>query len=126
MKVHELIAKAAEKLGSEYKVAKAMEITPQRLSNWKNERDTCSPEDRALLADIAGVDPFPEIAQALIERCAGKPKGDVLRRVLAYGKTTSFSYVQSALSNLFFSKARAFSHLLTVDGLAPTARAAAL
>lgn len=82
MKIAMLIARAAENLGSEYQVAKAMEVTPQRLSNWKTGQQTCTAEDRALLADMAGVDPIPEIAEALLERVAGKPKEARLRDVL--------------------------------------------
>lgn len=82
MEVSVLIAKAAERLGSEYKVAQAMEITPQRLSNWKTGQQTCTAEDRVLLADIAGVDPFEEIADAMLQRWAGKPKAERLRDVL--------------------------------------------
>lgn len=35
-----------------------------------------------MLADLAGVDPLPEIAEALLERVKGKPKEDRLREIL--------------------------------------------
>lgn len=82
MQIEELITKASAKLGSEYKVAKAVGATPQRLSDWKTGRATCMAEDRALLADIAGEDPLEEIVTALMERAAGKPKEARLRDVL--------------------------------------------
>lgn len=82
MKIDELIAKASARLGSEYKVAKAIGATPQRLSDWKTGRATCMAEDRALLADIAGADLLEEIVAALMERAAGKPKEARLRDVL--------------------------------------------
>lgn len=82
MQVSDLIEKAALQAGSEYKVAKAMGTTPQRLSDWKTGRATCTAEDRALLADIAGVDPFAEMTEAILERWAGKAKGDRLAAVL--------------------------------------------
>jgi transcriptional regulator with XRE-family HTH domain len=45
-----LIAKAGTIAGSEYKLAKAMGIPQQTLSNWKAGTRTRSPEDRARLA----------------------------------------------------------------------------
>lgn len=82
MQIEQLIAKASAKVGSEYKVAKAIGATPQRLSDWKTGRATCMAEDRALLADLAGEDPLQEIVAALMERAAGKPKEARLRDVL--------------------------------------------
>lgn len=83
MQVSDLIERAALQAGSEYKVAKAMGTTPQRLSDWKTGRATCTAEDRVLLADIAGVDPFEEIAAAMLERWKGKPKGERLASILS-------------------------------------------
>lgn len=82
MQICELLDYAASITGSDYKTAKALQITPQIVSDWRAGRRTCTAEDRALLADVAGVDPMLEIAEALIERCAGKPKGERLRAVL--------------------------------------------
>lgn len=82
MQLEKLIERAAAIAGSEYKVAKALGIPPQQVCDWKAGRRTCGPEDRALLADVAGVDPMPEIAEALLERVAGKPKEARLRDVL--------------------------------------------
>lgn len=83
MKVEKLIALAAEKIGSEYRVAQAIGATQQRLNDWKHHRAPCMPEDRLLLADAAGVDPLPEIREAMLERWEGKPKGERLRAAFA-------------------------------------------
>lgn len=92
MNVERLIALAAAKTGSEYQVAKAIGATQQRLNDWKHHRAQCSAEDRALLADVAGVDPFPEIKEAMLERWAGKPKAEALARVWAkWGESRIFA-----------------------------------
>jgi hypothetical protein len=39
-----------------------------------------------LLADIAGVDPIAEIAEALMERCEGKPKAERLAKIFQKAK----------------------------------------
>lgn len=82
MQLAKLIDLAASVAGSEYKVAKNFGIPQSHISEWKNGKRTCTAEDRALLADMAGVDPIPEIAEALLERVAGKPKEARLRDVL--------------------------------------------
>lgn len=97
MDVSNLIALAAEKTGSEYKVAQAIGATQQRLNDWKHHRAQCSAEDRALLADVAGIDPFPEIKEAMLERWAGKPKADALAKVWArWGESRIFPQLSRA------------------------------
>ena len=83
MQLVKLIEQAASIAGSEYKVAKTIGIPQSHISEWKNGTRTCSAEDRALLADIAGVDPLTEMLEAMQERWAGKPKGEQLRAVFA-------------------------------------------
>lgn len=82
MRLNLLIERAASIAGSEYKIAKSLGIPQSHITGWKHGTRTCSAEDRALLADLAGVDPLPEIAEAMAERWAGKPKGERLREVL--------------------------------------------
>lgn len=83
MQVTELV-ELAEKAsgGTPTSLAHRLNVKPPVVFEWKSGKRTCTAEDRALLADIAGVDPLPEIAEALIERCSGKPKEEQLRRVL--------------------------------------------
>jgi DNA-binding transcriptional regulator YdaS (Cro superfamily) len=83
MQLQSLIAQAASIVGSEYRIAKELQIPQSYITQWKQGTRTCSAEDRAILAEMAGVDPWPEIAQAMEERWAGKPKGDRLRALFA-------------------------------------------
>lgn len=83
MQLNILIERAAAIAGSEYKIAKALQIPQSHITQWKHGTRTCSAEDRALLADMAGVDPFAEIAEAMAERWAGKPKGERLSAILS-------------------------------------------
>jgi hypothetical protein len=82
MQLTELIKRAEDARGSTSAVAKAMGVPNPIVFAWKSGARTCTAEDRALLAEIAGVDPIPEIAAALLERCAGKPKEERLRALL--------------------------------------------
>jgi hypothetical protein len=82
MLVNELIDCAREKTGSDLATARAMQVPGSYVADWRAGIRACSAEDRALLADVAGVDPLPEIAAALMERTAGKAKGERLRTVL--------------------------------------------
>lgn len=83
MQLKELIEKAALIAGSEYKIAKSLAIPQSHITEWKHGTRSCSAEDRALLADLAGVDPFPEIKEAMLDRWAGKPKAEALAKVWA-------------------------------------------
>lgn len=82
MQVAQLIEKATARAGSVSEVARLLGVANPVVFGWKSGDRTCTAEDRALLADIAGVDPMPEIAEALLERVAGKPKEARLRDVL--------------------------------------------
>lgn len=82
MQVKELIEAAEKVAGSPTAIAHILGIKPPIVFAWKSGSRTCSAEDRALLADIAGVDPLPEIAAAMLERFSGKPQADRLATVL--------------------------------------------
>ena len=83
MQVCQLLDCAAKVTGSDYQTAKMLGVERQMVSNWRTGSRTCSAEDRALLADLAGVDPLAEMLEAIQERWAGKPKGERLRAVFA-------------------------------------------
>lgn len=124
MQVKDLVDRAQKAIGgTPTDLARRLGVKPPVVFGWVSGDRTCTAEDRALLADIAGVDPFPEIAAAMLERWAGKPKEAMLRHALGYGNRTSFPQFRRSLTHVFFMLARPFNHLLTVDGLAPTARA---
>lgn len=78
MQLTELIEQAEAIAGSTRALARMIGAEATHVHNWKAGTRTCTAEDRALIADIAGVDPIPEIAAALMERVAGKPKGERL------------------------------------------------
>jgi hypothetical protein len=83
MKVISLIELAMNATGgTPTSLARHLDVKPPVVFGWISGDRTCTPEDRALLAHIAGVDPFPEIAEAMVERWKDKPKGERLRAAL--------------------------------------------
>lgn len=82
MQIRELLDKAKTVTKSDLATARAINVPGSYVADWRAGIRTCTAEDRALLADVAGVDPIAEIAEALIERTAGKAKGERLRAVL--------------------------------------------
>jgi len=82
MQLDKLIEQASAIAGSDYKLAKEIGTTPQRVSNWRRGEQPCPVEDQALIADLAGVDPVEQIIEALLERNADKPRGAKLNSLL--------------------------------------------
>lgn len=80
-----LIDQASRQAGNDRKLAKLLEKTPQRLSDWRHGRKTCQPEDQAIMASIAGLDAMEVLARATVEHFEGTPKGDLLMRALGKG-----------------------------------------
>lgn len=78
----DLIDKAAQAVGSEAKLAKAMGLPQSNISNWKAGDRTCTPEDRARLAGFAKEDALQELVRATLEKTAGTLRGEQLRQVL--------------------------------------------
>ncbi len=77
-----LIEKAASIVGSEYKLAKQLEIPQQNLSNWKSGAKTCPPAVRAVLAGLTGEDAGQELIRATLEREQGTRRGELLGELL--------------------------------------------
>ncbi len=77
-----LIDHAKKNAGSDSAVAKAIGVPIQHVSNWRHGRRTATPEDQALLAAVAGLDPVAEMARAMVAKYEGTPKGDKLMRAL--------------------------------------------
>lgn len=78
----ELITKASQTMGSDYKLAQEMDVPRQNLSAWKSGKKPCPPEDQARLAGIAGFDPVQALIRAHLERHEGTAKGDKLFSLL--------------------------------------------
>lgn len=78
----QLLDLAAEKAGSDYAVAKALGMHRQQVSNWRTGQRTCTPEDVAQLAAIAGLEPEKWMIRAVLAKYEGTPKGDRLYKAL--------------------------------------------
>jgi len=77
-----LIEKAGRIAGTEYKLAQAMGIPQQILSDWKAGRRTCTAPDRARLAGFAGEDAVQELVRATLELEKNEKRKDQLYKLL--------------------------------------------
>ena len=77
--ITQLIEKAGTHVGSEYKLAKAMGIPQRTLSDWKANRRTCTPSDRARLAGFAREDAIQELVRATIDGAKGLKREQLIR-----------------------------------------------
>lgn len=77
-----LIEKAGAIAGTEYKLAKAMGLPQQVLTDWKAGRRKCTPPDRARLAGFAREDAVQELVRATLDQTEGTLRGEQLRRIL--------------------------------------------
>lgn len=77
-----LIDKAKSIAGSDYALAKLLEVTPQTVSNWRHGRKPCPAADVALLAGIAGLDATAWLVRATLAKHEGTTKGDQLYKAL--------------------------------------------
>jgi hypothetical protein len=68
--------------GSHAGTAKVLGIPREHVAMWRSGARTCTPEDQALLAGIAGFDPQATLIRATVQKHEGKPKGDLLMKVL--------------------------------------------
>lgn len=82
MSVQTLIDKAAQKVGSRYKLAKALGVSPSQIYDWDDGRKPCSPADRARLAGFAQEDAVQELVRATLEATEGTLRGEQLKKVL--------------------------------------------
>ena len=80
----QLIDKASNATGSDYKLATELGVTRFTVSNWRAGRKTCPAGDVALMAQLAGMDPEAWTARAVVAQYEGTPKGEKL--AVALGK----------------------------------------
>lgn len=73
---------AKQRLGSDYKVSKALDIPQTILSDWRHGRRNPQPEDIGLLADLAGMDGATWVLRAVVEKHEGTAKGDRLMKAV--------------------------------------------
>jgi hypothetical protein len=72
--------------GSDYKTAQLLGVGRAKLSDWRAGRGAKpQPEDHALLAAIAGLDPEEHLVRAVLEKHQNSPKGEKLRSALGNG-----------------------------------------
>jgi DNA-binding transcriptional regulator YdaS (Cro superfamily) len=105
----QLIKKASEKAGSDYKLAQRLNVSRGNVSDWKTGRRSCPAADQALMASIAGLDPEAWAARAIISQHEGSEKGELLKQALKKALVAT-----GAVLGTFGSQAQADS--LTVMG----------
>ncbi|MBD7959326.1 YdaS family helix-turn-helix protein [Comamonas avium] len=77
-----LIAKAAEKQGSQAALARELGVHRAQITNWKNGNDKCQPADLAAIAYLAGYSALNVLAAATLKEHEGTQKGSVLNEAL--------------------------------------------
>ncbi|MDE2429955.1 MAG: hypothetical protein KGM99_14610 [Burkholderiales bacterium] len=82
MKARELIEAAAEKAGSQRKLATLIDVQPGNLTEMKQGKRTCSLAVRARLAEVAGYDLKRAVIEGAIEELEG---GDATEKEAARG-----------------------------------------
>lgn len=100
MTVKTLIDKAAEKVGTRYKLAKLLGVSASQVYDWQEGRKKCSPADRARIAGFAGDDAVQELVRATLEETAGTTRGDQLRQVLGKWSRQTGGVLNSAVLGL--------------------------
>ena len=123
MELLDLIDRASNALGSEYKLAKTMGISTGNISDWKAGRKRCTPEDWALMAYLCGLDPEEALIRAVLEKHTGSKKGEALMSALgkgfrATGAAACFAICASAVSLSTVTEARASTRTVDAKGCA--------
>jgi DNA-binding transcriptional regulator YdaS (Cro superfamily) len=78
----QLIDRASEKAGSDYRLAQMLEVGRSTVSQWRHGKKTCPAGDVALMADIAGLVAEDWTNRAVIAAYAGTSKGEKIARAL--------------------------------------------
>jgi len=92
----QLLDKAAEAAGSDYKLAQYLDINRATVSQWRSGKRTCPPEDVGLMAGLLGMDGEAWTNRALVEKYAGTPKGEKLAVVLGKALLVTGAVIGSA------------------------------
>ena len=80
--VKTLIAKAAEKLGSQAALARELGVHRSQITNWKSGTDKCQAADLAAIAYLAGFNAMNVLAATTLKEHEGTQKGAVLNAAL--------------------------------------------
>lgn len=81
-RIDNLIKRASESAGTEYKLAKIMGYDQAALTKWKNGSKPCPIEAQAIMAEVAGLDAMETIAAALLERNEGTKRYGALEKAV--------------------------------------------
>ena len=109
--IETLLDAAAKKTGSDYKTAQILGVTPQVICDWRAARKNPQPEDHALVASLAGLDPEEALVRATIDKHRNKPKGEKLLSVLG----NALRRTGAAVTLGFFGSAGLASILASLD-----------
>jgi len=82
LNVKTLIDKASKNTVTRYALAKTLGVSPAQVYDWEEGRKSCSPEDRARLAAVAGEEAMQELVRGILEKHEGTLRGEQLARVL--------------------------------------------
>jgi DNA-binding transcriptional regulator YdaS (Cro superfamily) len=77
-----LIDAASTIAGNDSKLALMLDVPKQHVSAWRKGKKTATPEDQAILAGVAGLDPLQTLARASVQKWEGTPKGERLMSFL--------------------------------------------
>lgn len=80
--LNELLDRAKEAAGSDYRLAQALCVPRQHVSAWRKGTRAPTPEEVAMVAAEAGLDAQAWLVRATLEKHEGTAKGDQLARVL--------------------------------------------
>lgn len=109
----QLISLASAVTGSDYALAKTLEVTRQQVSDWKHGRKPAPLADVVLMAEIAGLKSEEWIARALVAQYEGTAKGDKLYRALRKSLVATGAAIVSAGA----SAHQIFSHDAVAQGV---------
>lgn len=94
--LNQLIDSAKQAAGTDRELAKMLNTTSSRISDWRHGRKTCQPDDQAVLASIAGMNAMETLARATVLQHEGTAKGDLLMRALGKGLLATGGVLGSA------------------------------
>lgn len=77
-----LMDQASAIAGSDAALARMLDRRHQDISDMRHGRKTATPEDCALFAMVAGLDPIAEMSRAMLRKHEGSRKGELLRKAL--------------------------------------------
>lgn len=111
--LNQLIDRAKQAAGTDRQLAKMLNTTSSRISDWRHGRKTCQPDDQAVLASIAGMNAMEMLARATVLQHEGTAKGDLLMRALGKSLLVTGGVLGSAGANAaaIFSSIPTPSHM---------------